>query len=282
MRTTLGNTQRAALTLGAAATVALIGFGAPAQAATGQDGHHGQGSDQRSTSLKDGKGHNDDWQAQSDPDGDENGGVDQPGGSGGVNKADQDGNNGSGNDSDCEDDNRGQGVPGHCKDKENNGKPGENGKPDQPSTDEPSEPGQPGQPGQPSQPGDDTPAQPSQPGDGTPAQPELPAQPVDETPVLPGEETPALPGGETGTDSTPTAPTTPVVLGNEESRPAGRTPATVTAADRPATEVAPAASTPAAVLPNTGVDSDSMLLLGAGLAMVTAGTVLVRRRRVEA
>jgi LPXTG-motif cell wall-anchored protein len=55
------------------------------------------------------------YQAQADPDGMENGGVDQPGGTGGVNTSAQDGNNGSGNDIDCEDDNRGQGVPGHCK-----------------------------------------------------------------------------------------------------------------------------------------------------------------------
>jgi LPXTG-motif cell wall-anchored protein len=57
------------------------------------------------------------FQAQADPDGDANGGVDQPGGQGGVDTSAQDGNNGSGNDSDCEDDNRGKGVPGHCKDK---------------------------------------------------------------------------------------------------------------------------------------------------------------------
>lgn len=58
-----------------------------------------------------------DFQAQADPDGDTNGGVDQPGGEGGADPSDQDGNNGSGNDSDCEDDNRGKGVPGHCKEK---------------------------------------------------------------------------------------------------------------------------------------------------------------------
>src|SRR5436190_4240888 len=52
--------------------------------------------------------------AQSDPDGMENTGADKPGGTGGVNKADQDGNNGSGNDSDCEDDNNGTGTPGSC------------------------------------------------------------------------------------------------------------------------------------------------------------------------
>lgn len=53
----------------------------------------------------------------SDPDGDENGGRDKPGGEGGT-SLDKDGNNGSGNDSDCEDDNNGNGVPGHCKDKD--------------------------------------------------------------------------------------------------------------------------------------------------------------------
>lgn len=56
-----------------------------------------------------------DYQAQSDPDGMENGGVDQPGGTGGTIGA-QDGDNGSGDDVDCEDDNRGVGVPGHCDD----------------------------------------------------------------------------------------------------------------------------------------------------------------------
>lgn len=58
-----------------------------------------------------------DFQAQADPDGMTNGGVDQPGGTGGIDTTTQDGNNGSGNDVDCEDDNRGVGVPGHCKDK---------------------------------------------------------------------------------------------------------------------------------------------------------------------
>ncbi len=38
--------------------------------------------------------------SQSDPDGDSNGGVDKPGGDGGVDLADQDGNNGCGNDDD--------------------------------------------------------------------------------------------------------------------------------------------------------------------------------------
>lgn len=56
-----------------------------------------------------------DFRAQADPDGLENGGVDQPGGQGGVDVTAQDGNNGTGNDSDCEDDNNGLGTPGHCR-----------------------------------------------------------------------------------------------------------------------------------------------------------------------
>lgn len=63
-----------------------------------------------------------DWQAQADPDGMQNGGVDQSGGTGGT-IGSQDGNNGSGNDADCEDDNRGQGVPGHCKAKSSAAQP---------------------------------------------------------------------------------------------------------------------------------------------------------------
>ena len=53
----------------------------------------------------------------SDPDGDTNGGADKPDGSGGFDPADQDGNNGCGNDDDFEDDNNGRclgrdGAPG--------------------------------------------------------------------------------------------------------------------------------------------------------------------------
>ncbi|RNM12659.1 hypothetical protein [Nocardioides pocheonensis] len=66
-----------------------------------------------------------DFQAQADPDGMTNGGVDQPGGTGGVDTSSQDGNNGSGNDADCEDDNRGVGVPGHCKDRPATGSEGD-------------------------------------------------------------------------------------------------------------------------------------------------------------
>ncbi len=49
--------------------------------------------------------------SQSDPDGDSNGGVDKPGGDGGADLADQDGNNGCGNDDDFEDDNNGNCGP---------------------------------------------------------------------------------------------------------------------------------------------------------------------------
>lgn len=52
----------------------------------------------------------------SDPDGNENGGADKPGGNGGISPT-KDSNNGSGNDLDCEDDNNGKGIPGHCKTK---------------------------------------------------------------------------------------------------------------------------------------------------------------------
>ena len=45
--------------------------------------------------------------SQSDPDADSNGGLDKPDGDGGINTADQDGNNGCGNDQDFEDDNNG-------------------------------------------------------------------------------------------------------------------------------------------------------------------------------
>ena len=48
----------------------------------------------------------------SDPDGDENDGADKPGSGGGANTGDQDGNNGSGNDTDFEDDNRGPDYDG--------------------------------------------------------------------------------------------------------------------------------------------------------------------------
>jgi LPXTG-motif cell wall-anchored protein len=62
------------------------------------------------------------FQAQADPDGDDNGGVDQLGGDGGEGGV-QDGDNGTGNETDCEDDNRGVGRPGHCDENEPAGSP---------------------------------------------------------------------------------------------------------------------------------------------------------------
>ncbi len=47
-----------------------------------------------------------------------NGGADKPGGSGGIDQTDQDGNNGCGNDADFEDDNNGNCGGGHKKPKE--------------------------------------------------------------------------------------------------------------------------------------------------------------------
>lgn len=146
MRTQTTRTTRAAVVLSGAVAALLLG-GATAPAAYAEapgkahgshgkaHGSHGKkaghakkasakstgdrkaGGDNRSSSNKDGKGHNDQWQAQADPDGMENGGIDQPGGTGGYDPVGWDGNNGTGNDPDCEDDNRGKGVPGHCKDR---------------------------------------------------------------------------------------------------------------------------------------------------------------------
>jgi LPXTG-motif cell wall-anchored protein len=271
MRTNLGSTQRAALALGGAATLTLLGLAAPAQAAAsnaaapahassqqGGKAAKGEGEDRRATSLKDRRGHNDDWQAQSDPDGQENGGVDQPGGAGGVNTDDQDGNNGTGNDSDCEDDNRGKGVPGHCKDKDN----GQSKTPDQGGDD-----GTDGTPGQPEQ----APA-PSRDEDEDEAAP-VPTPGPGTTVTIPGTTA----GTTTGT-TTVAAPREPQVLGVEQLA-AGRAPAAVTVEQAPTVErAATVERTAAAVLPNTGTDAALLALLAGGLGTVATGTVLVRRR----
>lgn len=97
-------------------TFSVYGAAAPAMAQPAHP-HHGQADSHATPKTADGPTtftRPNNWQAQADPDGMTNGGVDQPGGTGGTVGA-QDGNNGSGNDADCEDDNRGQGVPGHCK-----------------------------------------------------------------------------------------------------------------------------------------------------------------------
>lgn len=73
------------------------------------DNKHPSGKDRHCEAGKSGN----QGKAQSDPDDDSrgpdrsNGGVDQPGGSGGKDQLDQDGNNGCGNDDDFEDDNEG-------------------------------------------------------------------------------------------------------------------------------------------------------------------------------
>lgn len=276
MHTTLGKTQRAALTLGAVTALTIVGAAAPAQAKGNEDN---RGSDNRSTSLKSGKGHNDSWQAQADPDGDENGGVDQPGGSGGVNTDDQDGNNGSGNDSDCEDDNRGKGVPGHCKDKPGKDKPGK---------------GQPSQPGEPGEPGTDEPStdEPGYPGTSDEDDEDAPEQgESDGTDADEDADEDADDGTDTGSSTGPgtrpeAAPTTrPVVLGIERqaspSRGADVNRAATTAATTATTATTPAADT-TGVLPNTGNNAALALMLAGGLGATAAGTVLLRRRRVTA
>jgi LPXTG-motif cell wall-anchored protein len=140
MRTHATRTTRAAVVVsGALAALLIGGTTAPAAHAEGPGKSHAShgkrvghakkagdakashdrksGGDNRASSNKDGRGHNDQWQAQADPDGMENGGIDQPGGNGGYDPKGWDGNNGTGNDPDCEDDNRGKGVPGHCTDR---------------------------------------------------------------------------------------------------------------------------------------------------------------------
>jgi prepilin-type N-terminal cleavage/methylation domain-containing protein len=85
----------------------------------GTSGGSGSGSNHPSGNDRDTEngGSGDQGDSGSDPDGDENGGSDKPGEGGGANSGDQDGNNGSGNDTDFEDDNRGPdqdgwGTPG--------------------------------------------------------------------------------------------------------------------------------------------------------------------------
>ena len=86
--------------LAAAVLGSLVTLGAalPADAA-------GKGEDNRTTMVE--STQNAQGASPSDPDGMDNGGPDKPGYTGGRDTTDQDGNNGSGNDSDCEDDNRG-------------------------------------------------------------------------------------------------------------------------------------------------------------------------------
>ncbi len=90
------------MAMAGAMAVLVVGLGAtPAMAAP-------QADEAKSAQVQRGK-------SPSDPDAERNGGTDKPDGTTGNN--DRDGNNGSGNDTDCEDDNNGRGTPGHCTDR---------------------------------------------------------------------------------------------------------------------------------------------------------------------
>jgi len=78
--------------------------GTPNNVPDAGDNRHPSGNDR---SVEHGQSGNQ-GNTHADPDGAANGGVDQPDGAGGVDLADQDGNNGCGNDDDFEDDNKGR------------------------------------------------------------------------------------------------------------------------------------------------------------------------------
>ncbi len=271
MRTTLGTTQRATLAIGSAATLTLLAMTTPAQAASSHASPHasstsahaekarpgehpGKGRDRRASSNKDGRGHDGTWQAQADPDGQQNGGIDQPGGTGGADRTDQDGNNGSGNDADCEDDNRGKGVPGHCKATSTHGSQGQDRT---------------------------APRAPGRTDDGRDG--------AQDAAKDAGKGTEAAGGSATSTeDATATRPgltpstSGPVVLGIERTvRSSASTPARTPVQTSPSAGTVPSARA-AAELPNTGAQAATLALLASGLGTVAAGTVLVRRRRTDA
>ena len=97
---------RALVSAVAGFTLALALVAAPAAADDG-DNRHPSGKDR---SVEAG-GSGTQGRSTSDPDGDANGGPDKPGGAGGIDRDDQDGNNGCGNDDDFEDDNNGNCGP---------------------------------------------------------------------------------------------------------------------------------------------------------------------------
>ena len=185
------------------------------------------------------------FQAQSDPDGMANGGVDQPGGTGGVDTSDQDGNNGSGNDADCEDDNRGRGVPGHCKVHTNQGH--------QHSDD---------------QTGDETTDVPGTTTDVPDTTTDVPVLGGSQLPVL----TPALPGLTAAQVSAPGGDSS-VVTRDDAVAGISLTDATASAA---------AARPSASILPNTGASAALLGLSVAGLAALAVGGGLLRRSRAHA
>jgi LPXTG-motif cell wall-anchored protein len=183
-----------------------------------------------------------DFQAQADPDGMTNGGVDQPGGTGGVDTSAQDGNNGSGNDADCEDDNRGVGIPGHCKVHTNQGH--------QHSGDQT----------------DDVPGTTPETGGTTAEVPEAPAALV---PVLPT----LLPGLDTGLTTQVSAPGGDSSVLTRDNAVAGVSTTHASAAS---------ARTAAGILPNTGAGAALLTLTLGGLAALLVGGGLLRRSRANA
>ena len=149
--------------------------GTPNNVADRGDDRHPSGKDrsvEHGTSGNQGK-------ATSDPDDDgrgpdrSNGGPDKPNGSGGVDKADQDGNNGCGNDDDFEDDNEGWcgRKPAKAKAEQGKGKPATT-----PTTAKPGAPKHDHEPakGAPAK-GEDKPAKPAK---GAPAKGDKPAKPA--------------------------------------------------------------------------------------------------------
>ena len=220
-----------------------------ARKADRSQGSNASADSNRASSNKVGSAHNDDWQAQSDPDGLETGGIDQPGGNGGYDPKGWDGNNGSGNDPDCEDDNRGKGVPGHCKDRPAQRAQAERFSAARMSTSQPSD-----------------------------------AFTVAGWPMaLRWEQSFAVTraGGSVTRAgvSTVGAETSTEVVGVTQL--AGRAPGALAAPAALAAATSPdAVDTIEGTLPETGADAAMLVLLAGGLAAVGAGAVLVRRSRV--
>lgn len=205
----------------------------------GQAGAHTTGGGGSAVSLARPNG----FQAQADPDGMTNGGVDQPGGTGGVDTSAQDGNNGSGNDADCEDDNRGVGIPGHCKVHTNQGhqSSGDTGE---------------------------------QTGDQTGTAVDQTGTAVD-SPVLSGAQvpvlTPALPGLTTTQVSAPGGDSSVFVRDHA-----------VAGISTTSTAAQGAAPPTASILPNTGAGAALLSLTLGGLAALVVGGGLLRRARATA
>ena len=168
----------------------------------------------------------------------------------------QDGNNGSGNDPDCEDDNRGVGVPGHCKAKPH----GHNGHQHTgPASDQPSPEQEQSAPAQPEQ------AQ---------SQPGLQQVP---TSTVPAQQAPGV-VTLSAAQGRPVAAPAAQVLGISAVRPrsnAVRAQVAGISAAAPTAAPMPSAST----LPNTGAPGLAVPLAGAGALLLAGGGGLMLRRR---